>query len=106
MKQEVIVLTRPAKESHALPGGRIHFGVGTGELLDPHYFDNGLPVPPAGGRYSVNAGLWGLTIGGGTLHTSDAVQTINRIVDVFPSHQQQQVRQQIAAKQADNSDKA
>ena len=31
----------------------------------------GLPVPPAGGRYSVNAGLWGLTIGGGPLHTSD-----------------------------------
>jgi argininosuccinate synthase len=30
-----------------------------------------LPVPPAGGRYSVNAGLWGLTIGGGPLHTSD-----------------------------------
>jgi len=28
----------------------------------------------------------------GTLHTSDAVQTINRIIDVFPSHQQQQVR--------------
>ncbi len=24
----------------------------------------GLPVPPAGGRYSINAGLWGLTIGG------------------------------------------
>ncbi|MBK8178503.1 MAG: type IV pilus twitching motility protein PilT [Planctomycetes bacterium] len=32
----------------------------------------------------------------GTLHTSDAVQTINRIVDVFPSHQQQQVRTQLA----------
>jgi len=31
----------------------------------------GLPVPPAGGLYSVNAGLWGLTIGGGDLHTSD-----------------------------------
>jgi len=30
-----------------------------------------LPVPPAGGRYSVNAGLWGVTIGGGELHTSD-----------------------------------
>ncbi|MEW6742577.1 MAG: argininosuccinate synthase [Planctomycetota bacterium] len=30
----------------------------------------GLPVPPAGGRYSVNQGLWGLTIGGGELHTS------------------------------------
>ena len=28
------------------------------------------PVPPAGGRYSVNAGLWGLTIGGGELHDS------------------------------------
>jgi argininosuccinate synthase len=33
--------------------------------------ERGLPVPPAGGRYSVNAGLWGLTIGGGALHTSD-----------------------------------
>ena len=28
----------------------------------------------------------------GTLHTSESVQTINRIVDVFPSHQQQQIR--------------
>ncbi len=27
-----------------------------------------------------------------TLHTSDAVQTINRIVDVFSAHQQQQIR--------------
>jgi argininosuccinate synthase len=32
---------------------------------------HGLPVPPAGGKYSVNAGLWGLTIGGGSMHTSD-----------------------------------
>jgi twitching motility protein PilT len=32
----------------------------------------------------------------GTLHTSDAVQTINRIVDVFPAHQQQQIRTQLA----------
>lgn len=32
----------------------------------------------------------------GTLHTSDAVQTINRIVDVFPSHQQQQVTTQLS----------
>lgn len=31
-----------------------------------------------------------------TLHTSDAVQTINRVVDVFPSHQQQQVRTQLS----------
>lgn len=28
----------------------------------------------------------------GTLHTSDAVQTMNRIIDVFPSHQQSQIR--------------
>jgi len=27
-----------------------------------------------------------------TLHTSDVQQTVNRIVDVFPSHQQQQIR--------------
>jgi len=31
-----------------------------------------------------------------TLHTSDAVQTINRIVDVFPAYQQQQVRTQLS----------
>ncbi len=31
-----------------------------------------------------------------TLHTSDTVQTINRIIDVFPSHQQQQVRTQLS----------
>jgi twitching motility protein PilT len=32
----------------------------------------------------------------GTLHTSDAVQSVNRIIDVFPSHQQSQVRTQIS----------
>ncbi len=32
----------------------------------------------------------------GTLHTSDAVQTINRIIDVFPAHQQQQIRTQLS----------
>jgi twitching motility protein PilT len=32
----------------------------------------------------------------GTLHTSDAVQTINRIIDVFPAHQQDQVRTQLS----------
>ncbi len=31
-----------------------------------------------------------------TLHTSDSVQSINRIVDVFPAHQQQQVRTQLS----------
>ena len=31
-----------------------------------------------------------------TLHTNSAVQTINRIIDVFPSHQQSQVRAQLS----------
>jgi twitching motility protein PilT len=31
-----------------------------------------------------------------TLHTNTAAQTIDRIVDVFPSHQQSQVRQQLS----------
>lgn len=31
-----------------------------------------------------------------TLHTNDAVQTIDRIIDVFPEHQQQQVRVQLS----------
>ena len=31
-----------------------------------------------------------------TLHTSDCVQTINRIIDVFPSHQQEQIRTQLS----------
>jgi len=32
----------------------------------------------------------------GTLHTSSAAGTINRIIDVFPSHQQDQIRTQLA----------
>ena len=32
-----------------------------------------------------------------TLHTQDAPQTIDRIIDVFPPHQQQQIRSQLAA---------
>lgn len=32
-----------------------------------------------------------------TLHTSTAAETIDRIIDVFPAHQQGQVRQQLAA---------
>lgn len=31
-----------------------------------------------------------------TLHTPDAVQSINRMIDVFPAHQQQQVRVQLS----------
>jgi len=31
-----------------------------------------------------------------TLHTSDCVQTINRIIDVFPAYQQQQIRTQLS----------
>ncbi len=32
----------------------------------------------------------------GTLHTSSAAGTINRVIDVFPSHQQDQIRTQLA----------
>jgi twitching motility protein PilT len=31
-----------------------------------------------------------------TLHTNSAIQTINRVIDVFPSHQQEQVRVQLS----------
>ncbi|MCB0918085.1 MAG: type IV pilus twitching motility protein PilT [Actinobacteria bacterium] len=31
-----------------------------------------------------------------TLHTQDAAQTVDRIIDVFPAHQQDQIRQQLA----------
>jgi len=33
----------------------------------------------------------------GTLHTTDAVQTVDRVIDVFPSHQQSQVRMQMSS---------
>ncbi len=33
----------------------------------------------------------------GTLHTQDAAQSVDRMVDVFPSHQQQQVRVQLSS---------
>ncbi|MBU1869107.1 MAG: type IV pilus twitching motility protein PilT [Candidatus Omnitrophica bacterium] len=32
-----------------------------------------------------------------TLHTNDAVQTVDRIIDVFPTHQQPQIRMQLSA---------
>jgi twitching motility protein PilT len=32
----------------------------------------------------------------GTLHTNDASQTINRIIDIFPQYQQQQIRTQLS----------
>jgi twitching motility protein PilT len=32
----------------------------------------------------------------GTLHTNSAVQTVNRIIDVFPPHQQAQIRAQLS----------
>ena len=33
----------------------------------------------------------------GTLHTTDAIQTVDRIIDVFPVYQQQQIRLQMAS---------
>ena len=32
-----------------------------------------------------------------TLHTNDSIQTIDRIVDIFPAHQQNQIRAQLAS---------
>ncbi|MBF0499125.1 MAG: type IV pilus twitching motility protein PilT [Candidatus Riflebacteria bacterium] len=32
----------------------------------------------------------------GTLHTTDAAQTINRVIDIFPPHQQSQIRSQLS----------
>ena len=32
----------------------------------------------------------------GTLHTTNAVQTVDRVIDVFPPHQQQQIRMQVS----------
>ncbi len=32
----------------------------------------------------------------GTLHTTDSAQTIDRVINVFPSHQQQQIRMQLS----------
>jgi len=32
-----------------------------------------------------------------TLHTQDAPQSVDRVIDVFPAHQQQQVRVQLAS---------
>ena len=32
-----------------------------------------------------------------TLHTQDAPQSVDRVIDVFPAHQQQQIRVQLAA---------
>ena len=32
----------------------------------------------------------------GTLHTTDAVRTINRVIDIFPASQQHQISQQLA----------
>lgn len=33
----------------------------------------------------------------GTLHTQDAAQTVDRVIDVFPPHQQQQIKVQLAS---------
>ncbi|GMV98980.1 MAG: twitching motility protein PilT [Candidatus Hydrogenedentota bacterium] len=55
-----------------------------GEMRDPETISAALTVAETG--HLVFA----------TLHTNDAVQTINRIVDVFPSNQQAQIRTQLS----------
>lgn len=55
-----------------------------GEMRDPETIQAALTVAETG------------HLAFATLHTNDAVQTINRIVDVFPSSQQAQVRTQLS----------
>jgi len=55
-----------------------------GEMRDPETIEAALTLAETGH----------LTFA--TLHTSDCVQTINRIVDVFPADRQQQIRTQLA----------
>lgn len=55
-----------------------------GELRDQETIEAALTIAETGH----------LTLG--TLHTSTAVQTISRIIDVFPSHQQSQIRAQLS----------
>ena len=55
-----------------------------GEMRDPETIGAALTVAETGH----------LTFG--TLHTNSALQTINRIIDVFPPHQQSQIRAQLS----------
>lgn len=54
------------------------------EMRDPETIKSALTL----------AETWHLVIS--TLHTNDAVQTVDRIVDIFPSAQQKQIRAQLA----------
>lgn len=55
-----------------------------GEMRDPETIQAALTVAETG------------HLAFATLHTNDAVQTINRIVDVFPATQQEQIRTQLS----------
>jgi len=55
-----------------------------GEMRDPETIQAALTVAETG------------HLAFATLHTNDALQTINRIVDVFPSNQQDQIRTQLS----------
>ena len=55
-----------------------------GEMRDPETVESALVIAETG--HLVFA----------TLHTSDCVQTINRIIDVFPAHHQPQIRTQLS----------
>ena len=55
-----------------------------GELRDLETIEAALPISETG------------HLALGTLHTNGCVQTINRIIDVFPAHQQAQIRAQLS----------
>ena len=57
------------------------------------------PLGGSRGRETIRAGLRAAETGQlvlATLHTNDAIQTVDRIVDVFPAGSQQQVRFQLS----------
>ena len=68
-------------EARIAPGSQYYRGRGNARFRDHFYrFNRGGNRP----------------LGFATLHTPDAPQTIERIIDVFPPHQQQQVKLQFS----------
>ena len=72
---------RPRPEERPAPGPRRHPG-----RRDARHRDDGHRLTAAETGHLVFA----------TLHTQDAPQTIDRIIDVFPPHQQEQIRVQLS----------
>ncbi|MDD5174544.1 MAG: type IV pilus twitching motility protein PilT [Candidatus Omnitrophota bacterium] len=89
-KKAIIEQREVYSDTHSFPGALKHVlrqdpdVILIGEMRDLETIESALIIAETG--HLVFA----------TLHTSDCVQTINRIVDVFPAHQQQQIRTQLS----------